>query len=111
MRILLVDDSDMIRLTLGAVLEDAGHAVTEAESLRAARACIRKAPFDLVLLDVHLGDGLGPSLIPELRAALPAATIALLTGAADPPSGADLVLEKGSDPNAVLAEIERAGRR
>ena len=39
MRVLLVDDSDSVRLTLGAILEDAGHVVVEASSLAAARQC------------------------------------------------------------------------
>lgn len=111
MHILLVDDSDTIRLTLTALLEDAGHAVVEAESLAAARGCLSSALFDLVLLDVHLGDGLGPSFIPEVRAAHPEATIALLTGEASPAPGADFVLVKGSDPHVLLDEIERAVRR
>jgi DNA-binding response OmpR family regulator len=110
MRILFVDDSDTIRLTLSALLEDAGHSVTEAESLTSARRCLVQA-FDLVLLDVHLGDGHGPSLIPELRAAHPAAIIALLTGEAEPAGGADLVLVKGADPLALLDQIERVSRR
>jgi DNA-binding response OmpR family regulator len=111
MRILLVDDSDAIRLTLAALLEDAGHSVKEAESLAAARACLDGLQFDLVLLDVHLGDGLGPSLIPELRAALPAATIALLTGENEPAAAAELVLVKGGDPLALVDQIGRMARR
>jgi DNA-binding response OmpR family regulator len=111
MRILLVDDSDAVRLTLAALLEDAGHAVTEADSLAAARGCLGGAPFDLVLLDVHLGDGLGPSFIPDVRAAFPAATIALLTGDAEPIGGAELVLVKGADPMVLLDQIERAVQR
>lgn len=111
MRILIVDDSDAIRLTLAALLEDAGHVVAEADSLAAARGCLGGGAFDVVLLDVHLGDGLGTSLIPEVRAALPAATIALLTGEAEPAAGVELVLTKGADPFALLAQIEGAVRR
>jgi two-component system OmpR family response regulator len=112
MRILLVDDSETIRVTVAALLEDAGHVVTEAESLAAARGCLGGAAFDVVLLDVHLGDGLGPTLIPELRATHPAATIALLTGDAAAVKGAaDLVLSKATAPLALLARIEQAARR
>jgi DNA-binding response OmpR family regulator len=106
MRILLVDDSDSVRLTLGAILEDAGHVVVEAASLTAARRHLHE-PFDLVLLDVHLGDDLGPSLIPEVRAALPAAKIGLLTGAPERMAGADAVFVKGDDPVRLLDQIER----
>ena len=108
MRILIVDDNDGVRLTLAAIFEDAGHDVTEADSLAAARKCLTAPSFDAVVLDVHLGDGFGPTLIPELRAACPAATIALLTGEPGAAQGADLVLVKGADPLMLLAEIERA---
>jgi DNA-binding response OmpR family regulator len=111
MRILLVDDSDAVRLTLAAILEDAGHVVIDVDSLASARAALIGATFDLVLLDVHLGDGLGPSLIPEVRAALPAATVALLTGEPDPVEGADIVLVKGEDPFLLLEQMERAVAR
>lgn len=107
MRILLVDDSDSVRLTLAAILEDAGHVVIEATSLASARGCLRDQPFDLILLDVHLGDGLGPTLIPEIRTALPGVTIAVLTGEPTPISGADAVLVKGDDPRRLLEQMER----
>ena len=110
MLILFIDDNETLRLTMTALLEDAGHTVVEAESLAAARGCLGGA-FDLVLLDVHLGDGHGPSFIPELRATRPTATIALLTGDAEPPGAADLVLVKGADPMALLDQIEQLARR
>jgi two-component system OmpR family response regulator len=108
MRVLLVDDNEAVRMTLAAILEDAGHTIIEADSLAAARALLPDARYDLVLLDVHLGDGLGPSMIPELRAALPGITIALLTGEPGLPQGADLVLEKGADPFALMEQMEKA---
>jgi DNA-binding response OmpR family regulator len=107
MRVLLVDDSDSVRLTLGAILEDAGHIVIEASTLASARRCLQDACFDLVVLDVHLGDGLGPSLIPEVRAALPGARIAVLTGAPAAVDGADAVFVKGDDPLQLLEQMER----
>ena len=108
MRVLLVDDNDSVRLTLSAIFEDAGHVVVEASSLASARRCLQDACFDLVLLDVHLTDGLGTSLIPEARAILPSATIAVLTGAPTPVAGADVVFVKGDDPVRLLEQVERA---
>jgi DNA-binding response OmpR family regulator len=107
MRVLLVDDSDSVRLTLAAILDDAGHVVIEADSLASARRCLHDATFELVLLDVHLGDGLGPSLIPEIRAAMPSASIAVLTGEPGQVAGADAVFVKGDDPSRLVREIER----
>ena len=109
MRILLVDDNDSVRLTLSAIFEDAGHVVTEAHSLASARRCLQDdAGFDLILLDLHLTDGLGTSLIPEARAVLPSSTIAILTGDSAPVAGADVVLVKGDDPMRMLEQVERA---
>ena len=111
MRILIVDDSAALCLTLSALLEDDGHVVTTAESLASARRLLpTAASFDLVVLDVHLGDGFGPSLIPELRAAAPSVRIALLTGDPTGSHGADAVLVKGDDPFGLLDELERATR-
>jgi DNA-binding response OmpR family regulator len=107
MRVLLVDDNESVRMTFAAVLEDAGHAVTEADSLAAARACLAGAAFELALLDLHLSDGLGTALIPELRAAAPQLTIAMLTGGNDPIDGADLVLAKGADPFELIEQLQR----
>jgi two-component system OmpR family response regulator len=107
--VLLVDDNDAVRLTLGAIIEDAGHVVAEAESLAAARAQLGGgAGFDLVLLDLHLGDGEGTSIIPEVRARIPRCAIAVLTGAqSESIAGADAVLAKGDDPMSLLARMER----
>jgi two-component system response regulator PilR (NtrC family) len=114
-KVFLVDDSTPARLTLGALLEDAGHEVIEADSLASARARLATAaPFDVALLDVRLGDGLGPELIPELRARLPKVLVVLLTGNATDVAtgGADAVFEKAGDPEALIARLEalRAGR-
>jgi CheY-like chemotaxis protein len=109
--VLLIDDSDANRMTLGALLEDAGLAVTEADSLAAARATLQ-AGFGLAIIDLHLGDGHGTSLIAELRAACPGIVVALWTGDGDDPSlmraGADLVLTKGEPAAAMLARLQAA---
>jgi CheY-like chemotaxis protein len=113
-RILLVDDNEPARISLAAILEDSGALVTEAASLAEARARVRGADgFDLVILDVQLGDGLGTELIPDLRRRFPVATIAILSGspADDGVGEADLVLAKAADPNAILAEFHHALRK
>ena len=59
MRILLVEDDHDVRLLLEHMLFDAGHAVDSAVSVAAARACLAKSKYDLVLTDGKLGDGSG----------------------------------------------------
>jgi len=105
--ILLVDDSDVVRMTLAALLEDDGHTVIEAASLAEARAQL-DASFDVAVIDLNLSDGLGNALFADIRTRHPTAAIVLLTGADTPPPGADLVVEKGADPAQLGAQIEAA---
>ncbi len=108
-RIMLVDDSELYRATLRAILEDAGHVVTEAASLAECRALLQSTGWDLAVLDVELGDGDGTSLISDLRAREPWAPVVMMTGGDAPvlPEGADLVLLKTLDPTTVLVKLER----
>lgn len=80
-QILLVEDDPAGRLTATALLEDAGFAVELATSVAEGRALLAKErAYALVLLDLHLGDGLGVQLIPEVRARLPRSKVVLLSG-------------------------------
>jgi CheY-like chemotaxis protein len=80
-RVLLIDDDDPNRLTLGALLESEAFEIAEASSLAAARKSLAAGPpFDLILLDRQLSDGLGFELIPALRAQLPSCKIIVVSG-------------------------------
>ena len=104
---LLIEDDESNRITLSALLEDEGFVVTEAVSCATARACIAApdAIFDLVLTDLHLGDGLGTDLMPAVRQRFPRAKIVLISGSARPedmPSGMDALVPKGTEFSATL---------
>ncbi len=106
--LLLVDDSEANRMTLGALLEEAGYTVIEASSLAEARS-LSGPRLDVSILDVHLGDGLGTQLIPELAEAHPGITQVVLSGNdPEPIEGAALVLAKDMDPNLMLAQLASA---
>ena len=107
-RVLIVDDDDAVRLTLGALLEDAGWTVFEAACLREARGMLVHAgDLEMVVLDRSLPDGDGPTLVPEIRAARPRAAVVLLSGASDEAcAGVDHALAKGGDPAHVLRVLE-----
>jgi CheY-like chemotaxis protein len=109
LRVLLVDDSEQYRLTFAALLEDAGHLVTEASSLEEAGTRLAGGSFDLVVLDRHLGDEIGTALIPHIRRLSPGAAIALVSGSDAPPPSAevDLVVVKGADPERVIESLVR----
>jgi two-component system KDP operon response regulator KdpE len=73
LRILVVDDDDMIRSLVRAILAQAddpvirGAVLREAATLGEARRILDGEHVDLLLLDVHLPDGLGLDLAAELR--------------------------------------------
>lgn len=106
-RLLLVDDDDSVRVTLAALLEDAGWEVREAGSLAAARPLV--SDLDVAVVDVGLRDGDGASLLPALRAASPDALAVLLSGDSTVARGAaDLALLKGLDPLRLVDQIADA---
>ncbi len=105
MKLLIVDDVGVNRLTLSALLEDDGHVVEEAGSCAQARARLAASRYDVVLLDLGLPDGNGLVLIPDIR--LHRQTRVVLTSGADV-SGvaalADGVMTKG-ESYAVLQAL------
>jgi len=74
--ILIVEDESLLRRQLVANLEQFGADVTGADSIAVARQSLQDAPFDFVLLDVNLPDGLGTDLLREK--AFPAATAVIV---------------------------------
>ena len=75
MKVLLIDDHPLILAALQSVIQGLGDGVTvsAADSGSSARETLRKdASYDLVLLDLHLGDADGFDLLGELRARYPA---------------------------------------
>lgn len=105
MKVLLVDDDGLVRLTLGALLEDEGLLVTEAGSLEEARARLVEDQFRLVVLDHRLPDGAGPDLLGELRALSPVPRIAMLTGFEGVSADVDVNLVKASAPEELVRKL------
>jgi len=82
MKVLLIDDHPLILAALKAVIQGLGDDVTviAAGSARAARQTLKKnSDFDLVLLDLQLGDADGFDLLPELRSAYPALPVVVVS--------------------------------
>lgn len=63
---LIMADEPKVRVLLRAVLEHAGHKVTEAADGREGVALYRHQPVDLVIADIHMPDMDGLDLILEL---------------------------------------------
>lgn len=106
-RVLLVDDDESNLLTLAAVLEDEGFEVAQAESVPAAEAALAGAPFDLAIVDHHIGEHLGTDLAVDIRRRSPSTKIVMLSGSLPerPKVVLDAFLEKGADLTRVLATL------
>ena len=82
MKVLLVDDHPLILSALRAVIEGMGDTfkVEGADSAAAARAMLAQhRDFDLVLLDLQLGDASGFDVLPEFRARYPALPVVVIS--------------------------------
>ncbi len=80
-RILCVDDEEMIRLTLGAVLQKHGFEVTTAGSVAEALQKITSEKFDVLLSDLNIGNpGDGLTVVSAMRRTQPEAVTMILTG-------------------------------
>jgi len=73
LRILALDDDPVNMSLIRAIVSRAsdpavqGATMHEATTLAAARAVLAREPIDILLLDVHLPDGLGLDLATDLR--------------------------------------------
>lgn len=123
MRILLVDDHDVARVGLAAFLTAEGHevALAVASADEAVRALGLGGPeVDVVVSDVLMPGSDGFSVVAACVNRTPPMPVVLYTGQDRPAlfdraltSGADVLLVKGGEPEAILAGLEAArdGRR
>lgn len=81
LRVLVVDDEARLAMLAAAMLRRDGHEVTEAHSGEAALACMRAQPFDMVISDLSMGDGMnGWDLAAAAAREAPGIPVVLATG-------------------------------
>jgi CheY-like chemotaxis protein len=78
--VLVVDDDPALRLLCRVNLELEGYSVVEAGSINEAERALDNGGVDVVLLDLHLGNERGTTLIPTLEERGLGSSVALLTG-------------------------------
>jgi DNA-binding NarL/FixJ family response regulator len=82
MKVLLIDDHPLILQALQSVIQSLGNdtTVVGASSARAARETLKaEGDFDLVLLDLHLGDADGFEVLAEFRRTYPALPVVVVS--------------------------------
>lgn len=113
--ILIVDDEDNARQNVKAFLTGRGYDVIDVATLGDARKCLEKGDCDVVLLDVQLPDGYGPTLLLETADQPFRPPIILITAYGDidmavdaMKNGAHDFLTKPFDLNRLEQSIQRA---
>lgn len=83
--ILVLEDDDNVRETIGTLLSDAGFRVETAATGWEAIALIEERPFDLVVADISLPGGLsGLQMAQHVRSRHPQLKCLFISGQADP---------------------------
>ena len=67
-RVLVVDDSDFVRMLAREAFESDGHEVVEAPSGHEGLARLQEGGFDILLTDIEMPDGDGYELVAAVRA-------------------------------------------
>ena len=118
MRILLAEDDHALAQAVCSYLRAKAYVVDVATSLAQASAALHAAEYAALLLDLHLTDGDGLTLLPQVRALKNPPIVIVLT-ARDQVSdrirgldaGADDYLVKPYDPGELLARLRAVERR
>lgn len=95
MRLLLVDDEEAIRLSLGTFLTRTGYEVETAASAIEALKMLERGRFSLMLSDIRMPGMTGAELVPRALEASPDLAIVMLTAVNDASTATD-VLSQGA---------------
>jgi NtrC-family two-component system response regulator AlgB len=97
LRVLIVDDEKNIRTTLSLCLEQMNCYVKAVSSGDGALAALRHEPFDVVFLDLRLGEANGLEIIPKLLAESAELMIVMMTAFATIDSAVEAIKRGASD--------------
>jgi len=102
-KVLVVEDSAAVRLAVTEVIEQAGHAVVEAENGRVAIGLLEADSFDLIVTDVLMPEADGVEVIKAARAKRPGTRVLAMSGGApNLPAGYALKMAEMFAADAVL---------
>ncbi len=78
--VLIADDDNSLRSVLSSALNKAGYDTVKAQNGKEVFDCVQKNEFDVILLDIFLGDADGLELIASIQELNPSAAIIIITG-------------------------------
>jgi len=117
-KILLVDDEERFRTTLGKMLRAQGLEVTALGSGREALEKLRQKAYDVMVLDVRMPDMDGIATLTEIKKIAPQIEVIILTGHASMDAAMEIMRLGGYDyllkpcpVEDLLAKIESAYER
>lgn len=118
MRLLIVEDNARLATLMARLMTDNGHAVDIAGSIDEARAAIRLADHEVIVLDLSLPDGNGRDVLNAIRKSKNNALVLVVTAQGDLVSrvqalnaGADDYIVKPVDDDELIARVRALGRR
>lgn len=114
-KVLIVDDEERFRTTLGKLLSIKGLQVDNVGSARAALALLRENPYDVILLDVKMPEMSGVEALAEIKKIDSGIEVIILTGHASVDVAMEIMRLGGYDyllkpcpVEELLAKIETA---
>jgi two-component system, NtrC family, response regulator AtoC len=117
-RILIIDDEEGIRTSLGLILADEGWHVDSAANADAALRVLERASFDIVLCDVRMPGRSGLDLLPDLLERQPEALVLMMSAFGDLAQSLEAVqrgaydyLSKPFQPAELLLTLRKAEER
>jgi len=120
-RILLIDDEEAVRLTVGEILKRAGYEVQSAADGKSGLDLFQRQSFDLLITDLLMPEGDGLETIMALRRGRKSLKIMVISGCGQTLGneymkiaqhlGADLTLSKPFTRAELLAAVTRVARR
>lgn len=114
-RILIIDDNKFFCDMKKTVIEDSGYICEYSLTAEEGLERIKSTSFDLVLLDLQIGDVNGIDVLPKIKEIDPGTVVVILTGHADIHSAVEAVkkgaydyLSKEVEDEEILIRIEKA---
>ncbi len=114
-RVLIVEDEQLIRWSLRQKLEACGYDVTEVENGKEAFAAIDKDTYDLVMLDYKLPDMTGLDILRKVREVDSDVVVIMMTAYSNVETAVDAIklgafdyISKPFDMDMVLSTVKKA---